>query len=275
MGKVRAIVVALACAAATQTVALGAGPSPGVAKEIVRGDIRYAAFAGGTHTVLQAIRRDSDRVLRSKSLRGTWGIPLVAYDGTADGLSRNGRTLILANPSNASPEAKRSSFLIVDTKRFRVVKTVKLKGSFSFDALSPNVRYAYLIEHLWATESTPRYRVRAYDLRKDRLLARVISDKSSWETDMAGFPVSRLAHGGWAYTLYGAVGPRPFIHALDLKNAIAVCIDMPWKYQPEKVFEFRLRRDGDRNLVVAGPRGRALAVVDMQDKRVVSFVRDP
>jgi hypothetical protein len=275
MGKVRAVAAALACAAATQAVALGAGPSPGVTQGITRGDVRYAVIASGTNTMLVAIRRDGGRVLRSKSLRGAWGVPLVAYDGTAEGLSRDGRRLILASPTNASPETKGSAFLVVDTRRLRIVKALKLKGSFSFDALSPNARYLYLIEHLWATESTPRYRVRAYDLQKERLLARVISDKSSWETDMAGFPVSRLSHGGWAYTLYGAVGPRPFIHALDLTDGVAICIDMPWKYQPGKVFEFRLRRDGDRHLVVAGPRGRALAVVDMQDKRLVSFVRDP
>ena len=274
MGKVGAVVVALACAAATQAVALGSGPSPGVAQEIARGDVRYATAISGIHTVLEATDRDG-RVIRSKLLRGSWGIPLVAFDGTAEGLTRNGRALILTSPGNAGPETKRSWFLVVDTGRFRVLRTIGLKGSFSFDALSPNARYVYLIEHLWSSESTPRYRVRAYDLQRQRLLARVISDKTSWETDMAGFPVSRLTHGGWAYTLYGAVGPRPFIHALDLKNAIAVCIDMPWKYQPNKVFDFRLRRDGDGHLVVTGPRGRALAVVDMKAKRVLSFVRNP
>jgi hypothetical protein len=278
MGKVRALAVGLACAAATQAVAFGAGPSPGIAQGlagIARGDVRYVASSSGGYTVVEAVRRNGGRVLRSRSLNGTWGIALVAFDGTTGGLSSDGRTLILADGTGVSPEKKRSLFLKLDTKRFRVLQTVKLKGSFSFDALSPNGRYLYLIEHLWSYESSPRYRVRAYDLRAERLLARVISDKTSWETDMAGFPVSRLTHGGWAYTLYGATGPRPFIHALDLTNAVAMCIDMPWKFQPKKVFEFRLRRDGDGHLVVSGPRGRALAVVDMQDKRVLSFVRNP
>jgi hypothetical protein len=278
MAKVGLIVLGVACAAAVQAVALGAGPSPGVLQGqagIARGDVRYVAVPGPNGTTLEAIRRQGGRVLKFKPLSGSWGIPLVAYDGSAGGLSVDGRTLVLAEATGVFPGKKRTSFLVLDTKKFRVLETVVLKGSFSFDALSPNARRLYLIEHLWSAESSPRYRVRAFDLRTQRLLARVISDKTSWETDMQGMPVSRLAHDGWAYTLYGAVGPRPFIHALDLRHATAVCIDMPWRYQPDKVFRFRLRRDGDGHLVVRGPRGRALAVVDIQEKRVLSFVRNP
>jgi hypothetical protein len=103
----------------------------------------------------------------------------------------------------------------------------------------------------------------------------VITDKASWDTDMQGMPISRLAHAGWAYTLYGGSGPRPFIHALDTRRAAAVCIFMRWKYQPENVFMYRLRLDGDGHLVVRGPQGRALAVVDMKEKRVLSSVSNP
>jgi hypothetical protein len=153
--------------------------------------------------------------------------------------------------------------------------TVRLKGSFSFDALSPDGRSLYLIEHLYSNEDPTHYRVRFYDLRRGALSPKVITDKASWDTDMQGMPVSRLGHAGWAYTLYGGSGPRPFIHALDTRRAAAVCIFMPWKHQPENVFEYRLQRNGDGHLVVRGPRGRALAVVDMQEKRVLSSVSNP
>ncbi len=278
MRKVRAVAIGVACAAATQAAAFGAGPSPGVMQGrdgIARGNVRYVAVPGLDTTTLEAIRRDGGRVLRFKPLPGFWGIPLVAFDGTAGGLSADGRTLILADSNGVNPQAKRSSFLVVNTKRFRVLQTVRLKGSFSFDALSPDARTLYLIDHVYSNEDPTHYRVRAYDLRAQRLLPKVISDKTSWETDMQGLPVSRLAYGGWAYTLYGAAGPRPFVHALDLRHATAVCIDMPWKYQPKDVFQYRLRRDGDGHLVVRGPRGRVLAVVDTQEKRLLSFVRNP
>ena len=44
-------------------------------------------------------------------------------------------------------------------------------------------------------------------------------------------------------------------------HAGAVCIDLPWKSQPKRLFEFRIRRAGEGRLVVRGPRGRTLAVV--------------
>ena len=276
MSKVGAVAAGLACAALTQAAAFGAGPSPGFSQNgITRGDVRYVTVQG-SGTTIAAVDREGGRILRSKAFGTSWGIPLVSFDGTAGGLSSDGRTLILSDTNGVNPEAKRTSFLVLDTKRFRVLQKLRLKGSWSFDALSPDARTMYLIEHLYAGGDPTHYRVRAYDLRKQHLLARVISDKSTWETDMQGMPISRLADDGWAYTLYGGPGPRPFIHALDTRRANAVCIDLPWKNpQPDKIFQFRLRQDGDGHLVVRGPHGRALAVVDIREKRLLSFVRNP
>src|SRR5215470_12179926 len=108
MGKVRVVAVALACAAATQAVALGAGPSPGVRQGqggIARGNVRYVALPSGADTMLAAVRRDGGRVLRSKALSGAWGIPLVAFDGSAGGLSADGGKLILADVASVDPRA--------------------------------------------------------------------------------------------------------------------------------------------------------------------------
>jgi hypothetical protein len=74
--------------------------------------------------------------------------------------------------------------------------------------------------------------------------------------------------------LYGG-SHETFIHALDTLNAAAVCIDLPWKTQPKRLFDFRIRRVGDDRLIVGGPRGRTLAVVDQGTLHVVSAVRDP
>jgi hypothetical protein len=277
MGKVRVVVVALACAAATQAVALGAGPNPGVAQGgngIVRDGVRYMALRSGTDTTLTALRRDGGRVIRSRSLRGAWGIPIVAFDGTPGGLSADGSRLILADVASVDPQARRTSLLVVGTKRLRVLRTIHLKGNFGFDALSPDARRIYLIEHLYANEDPTHYRVRMYDLDAGRLSPRVITDKTNWDTDMQGMPISRLTNDGWAYTLYGGPGPRPFIHALDTRDAVARCIFLPWKRSPNDIFEYRLRRDGG-HLLVRGPGGRTLAVVDMSDKSVVSSVANP
>jgi hypothetical protein len=275
MSKAAAVAAAIVAASVTAAVAFGAGPSPGLSdKGIASGNLRYVA-SPATTTRLAAFRRDGGEIVRSKLLRGRWGIPLVTFDGTAGGLSADGSKLVLSDTNGVDPRAKWTSFLVVDTKRFQVLRKLRLKGGWSYDALSPNNRTLYLVEHLYAADDPTHYRVRAYDLRAGRLLARVISDKSTWETDMQGMPISRLTHRGWEYTLYGAAGPRPFIHALDAVHATAVCIDMPWKYQPTKVFDFRLRLDREGHLVVRGPRGRALAVIDLAEKRLLRFVRHP
>ena len=109
-----------------------------------------------------------------------------------------------------------------------------------------------------------------------RLLAAPVTDKRESETDMQGAPISRVTSqdGSWAYTLYGG-SDKIFIHALDTMHAGAVCIDLPWKTQPRRLFEFRIRRGSDGRLVVRGPRGRTLAVVNQDNLHVVSAVRDP
>ena len=160
-------------------------------------------------------------------------------------------------------------------KKMRVVRTLRLPGHHVFDALSPDGRYLYFIQYVSAQDFT-RYRVRAYDLRAGHLLANPVVDKRESETAMQGAPISRVTShdGSWAYTLYG--GPHEtFIHALDTLNAGAVCIDLPWKTQPKRLFEFRIRHAGDGRLIVRGPRGRTLAVVDQDNLHVVSAVRDP
>src|SRR2546423_961034 len=135
-------------------------------------------------------------------LKGTWGIPLVAYDGTTGGLLRDGRTLLLAD-ANAGPYLRtQTSFMLVDVKKMRRLRAFSIKGDFSFDALSPDARYLYLTEHTTAQDLS-RYRVRAYDLKAGQLLPKIVSDRRSWETTMQGSPISRLSTNGWAFTLYG------------------------------------------------------------------------
>ena len=51
---------------------------------------------------------------------------------------------------------------LVDTGLAAPARFVTLRGGFAFDALSPDARYLYLIEHLGAVGSG-HYQVRAYD----------------------------------------------------------------------------------------------------------------
>jgi hypothetical protein len=268
--------LAVACAVWTTALASGAGPSPGLSQARVglsNGTLRYLALPASTTTEVQVVDRDA-RVLRHMRVKGIWGIPLVAYDGTAEGLFPNGRTLLLAQSLyNGQTLRTTTKFTLVDTQRMKVSRRIQLKGAFTFDAISRNGRYIYLIEYM-SPEDPTTYRVRAYDLSGAGLLSKIVSDKRSWATDMRGLPIARTWKEGWAYTLYGG-NARPFIHALDTQNVAAVCINLPWRSSPDRIFDYRLRIDGDGHLVVRGPNGRALAVIDRQSFKIISAVENP
>jgi hypothetical protein len=271
------LALATACAVWTTTLASGAGPSPGLSQGragLSKGDFRYLALPASRTTEVQVVSTETGNVLRHMRVKGIWGIPLVAYDGTAEGLFPNGRTLLLAqNLYDGQTLRTTTAFTLVDTRRMKVSRRIQLKGAFTFDAVSRNGRYLYLIEYM-SPEDPSSYRVRVYDLAGRGLLARIVSDKQSWATDMRGLPIARTWKSNWAYTLYGA-NARPFIHALDTQAISAVCINLPWKTSPERVFDYRLRIDGDGHLVVRGPNGRALAVIDRQTFKIISFVANP
>jgi hypothetical protein len=270
------LALAAACAVWMTTLASGAGPSPGLTPGpvgLTEDNLRYLALSASRTTEVQVVRSQSGQVLRHMRVQGIWGIPLVAYDGTAEGLFPNGRTLVLAqNLYQGQALRERTTFTLVDTRRMKVTRRIQLKGAFTFDAVSRNGRYLYLIEYMSPEDAS--YRVRVYDLAGEGLLARIVSDKQSWATDMRGLPIARTWKSNWAYTLYGA-NARPFIHALDTHGVSAVCINLPWKTSPDRIFEYRLRIDGDGHLVVRGPNGRALAVIDRQTFKIISFVANP
>jgi hypothetical protein len=270
------LALAAACAVWATTLASGAGPSPGLTPGpvgLTEGNLRYLALPASSTTEVQVLNNRSGRMLRHMRVQGAFGIPLVAYDGTAEGLLPNGRTLVLAqNLYQGQALREKTTFTLVDTRRMKVSRRIQLKGAFTFDAVSPNGRYLYLIEYLSPEDAS--YRVRAYDLKGGGMLSRIVSDKRSWATDMRGMPISRTWKDSWAYTLYGA-NARPFIHALDTQGVSAVCINLPWKTSPDRMFDYRLRIDGDGHLVVRGPNGRALAVIDRQTFKIISFVASP
>src|ERR1044072_4613715 len=56
------------------------------------GPYRYAAVSNGERTTVLQIVMDGGRIFRSRSIDGKWSVALVAYDGTASGLSAAGAT---------------------------------------------------------------------------------------------------------------------------------------------------------------------------------------
>jgi len=254
----------------------GGAPGPGVLQGwdgIARGPVRYVAFATGSGTVVEAVRRQGGRVLRYSMVPGSYGIPTVAFDGTTAGLSHDGSTLVLSDVATSAQPKKTSSFAVVAVPQLRLRYVVRLHGDFSFDALSPGARMLYLIEHVSAQAAS--YRVRAYDLGGRRLLPGVIIDKTSWESVMRGYPYTRVVSrdGRWVYTLYGG-GEHPSVHALDTRNAHAVCIDLPkgWNKLDLAGMRLHLKKDG-RIVIRHGSGGMAFAVLDAREFRVLHVLR--
>jgi hypothetical protein len=250
------------------------GPSPGVTFD-ARGisnrasPLTYVSEAAGNLSNLN-IRDRSETVVRTRTFDGLYGIPLVTYGGDRGGLSRDGRTLVVARaPEGGAGLAAVSRFLVLDTRTLRTRRVIDLDGDFSFDALSPDARMLYLIQHSSARDYE-RYRVRAYDLSSGRLLPNAIVDKT--EPDMRGTPMARLVGPGgrWVYTFYVHQGGESFVHALDTVRAQARCLDIEWHGNQRALWWAHLELTGDR-LALVSNHGKRLAELDLQTPSASGF----
>ncbi len=191
------------------------------------GGVRYLSVAIGERTAVLAQRAKDGAVTSRLDLRGHFGIPLVAYDSTAGGISADGRTLVLINPRKGFPRRETTFAILSTARRLKRERILRLRGDFSYDAISPDGRSLFLVNYISPKDPT-KYRVRVYDLARDRLVAQPVVDPRELPGEMYGFPVTRVSSpdSRWAYTLYDAQGERPFIHALDTIDRKAVCIDL-------------------------------------------------
>jgi hypothetical protein len=225
------------------------------------GDVAYMALGAGHRTVIERVRRAGGAVDRFTSLPGSFGVPGVASDGSATGLSADGRTLVLSGAIGRYP-VLRTHLVVLDALHLRTRARIELPGWFNVDAISPIGRWLYLI-HYPSARDTSRYEVRAYDLPNHRLLTKPVIDPREPDEAMQGSPMTRAtsADGRWAYTLYYRGDETLFLHALDTERRTAACIDLPG-LAGASPFGLRLvMARGGKTLSVVGPNG-AVAVVD-------------
>jgi hypothetical protein len=222
------------------------------------GKVRYVALTTSRQTIVSVVRVRGGQVIRSRLLPGYLGVPVVGSDGTTDGVSADGRTLVLGSTPGISRSTR---FAVLDTKSLRL-RWIKLRGSWSYDAISPDGSTLFLVEYL-STGPTPPYRVRAYDLESRRLLTRIIVDRVEKASVMYGEAVTRAtsSDGRWAYTLYARPNNTPFVHALDTVRRQARCIFLPRSFVPGEQISLRLRLEAGGKLVVHNQRA-TVAVID-------------
>jgi len=270
------MVAALTVAATAVVSGAGAaGPTPGTVTgwdgiSTASGNVRYVTVSSTRDTVVEKIRTRDSRVVRSGSIRGLYGVPLASYDGTATGLTRDGKSLVL---STFGASAAFTRFVVLDTQTLKIRQRVALRGVWSLDALSPDGRTLFLIQYLRG-DNYANYHVRAYDLRARQLIGGSIVDKREPET-MTGLPMTRVVSpdATWAYTLYSRNTGPAFIHALDTRHRSAVCIDLPWTAGPDTLLRVRMSL-GQEGLVLSRPGIGRLAVVDLRTFEVHAM-KDP
>src|SRR4051794_16582019 len=225
------------------------------------GPYRYAAVSNGGKTTVLKIVSDGGRIFRSQTLGGEFSVPLVAYNGTASGLSADGDRLALIEPRPSFPR-KTTDLVILDTVTLKPLQAIHLDGDFSFDAISPDGGRLYLVHY--RNGNPLDYEVRTYDVGRQRLLPDPIVDPDEPGERMAGLPLDRTTSpdGRWAYTLYSG-GDETFIHALDTKGTTAQCIDLEG-VKPRDMYQLGLNLDPASGELTVVDRGRPVAVVDPQ-----------
>jgi hypothetical protein len=261
-----ALLAVVAAATAGGVSANGSPYSPGLdyggeGVQAPAGEVRYVTLGTPTSTIVAAIGVRGGRVVRSRAVRGFFGVPLVAYDGTTAGLSGDGRTLVVASYGPLPGNAGTTRFLALRARTLKPYRRIELRGSWSFDALSPDGSRLYLVQHITAGPS-PKYRVRVYDLAGGRLLPNAVIDRLVSKAIMGGQPATRVttSDGRWAYTLYARQNGKPFVHALDTARRKAFCIDLPLRLGEAEQMRLRMRlRDDDLTVRLANSK---LAVVD-------------
>jgi hypothetical protein len=249
MRRTLVLVTVLAGISAAVAAADGGGPSPGEsygAPGVVgpRGTIRYMTVPAGRGTLLEAVSVRGGQVKRSRYLRGSFGIPLVAFDYSGGGLARNGRRLVLV--SHQWPTLTR--IVVVDPATFKPRVHLRLPGMWAYDALSPTGSLLYLIQYRGSTTqaAAQSYAVRVLNLNTRRLYASAIVDRREPDEKMTGMPMTRIESrdGSWAYTFYSRTGKGPFVHALDTVHRRAFCVDLPWRHSDNWIQTVKMRVRG-------------------------------
>jgi hypothetical protein len=268
----------LAGALALPAIASAAFPAPfavqgGQGLPNLDGSVRYVAQTAGANTRIAAFGAVGDEAAaRSLLLRGEYGIATLTQSGLTGGLFHDGSAFVVQSLGLKST----SSFVVIGAKDLVPQQTIKLKGTFGFDALSPDGSKLYLIQHTTA-QDVQHYIVRAYNLATHKLMKGRVADKAQKSWVMQGWAIDRVttSDGRWAYTLYTNPGGYPFVHALDTVRGVAHCIGVPWRGDQNEPWNMRLALNEDaRSLAVNQKSGSPFVTIDVSSWKL-SYPKSP
>src|SRR5258708_3509009 len=192
----------------------------------------YTLFMLQNATRIRAFDPATGAELAHLDVPGTWELPTAAMSGVPDAVAAGGRYLTLTDSlALGQPRRTTSRFLLVDTSLRAAPQPVELHGDFLFDGLSADGQRLFLLENVTGgVNQALQYHVRRYDVANHALAPGIIVDKRSSDGNtMAGTPVGRTTtpDGRWQLTGYAFGAGGPFVHALNLVDSTAVCLDLP------------------------------------------------
>ncbi len=161
-------------------------------------------------------------------LPGDYLLPPATNSGIPGGLSQDGRWLVLQRfDRQAQTVPSQSHFLMFDTSAMDIRRNIDLDGYFQFDAISNDGERLFLIQYINGTD----YHVRVYSVSGDGLDPSFIIDKYDGAAAMNGQKLTGVAShdGSWLFSVYARAHEGAFIHALNLDDSIAFCLDLPGK----------------------------------------------
>jgi hypothetical protein len=263
-----AIGLAALTSAALAGAVSAAGPAPQVLQGApgipVAGRAHVVAIAGPTAatTRLWLVRDRDGATIRKRVVAGKLGVPAVTFDGLAEGTWAQGRKLVLA--SSIYDDQRQTRFVVVDTKTLRPLRTIRLRGAFAFDALSPNGQRLFVLQFPQGVDGGVHYVVRSVNMRTGRLEPGAIVDKTEPDERMSGIAVNRAwsPDRTWAYTLYNGGESHAFVHALNTRTRTARCIDLPWEGEAQSLLENVQLAVRGGSLTLTEPGGDLLARID-------------
>lgn len=224
-------------------------------------------------TVVERIDMSNGAIDRWWYLHGSYAIPAVAYDGSAGGLSADGRTLALVNFSRAYPPPQ-MKLAILDTDVYlrhprrpgqqrpqHAIRYLTPRGRFYFQAISPNGSKIYLRHYRMHDRGSAYDRLSddfdlwALDARNGGLASRPLSVSNS-RRQLAGLPISGATSpdGRWAYALYDGDMRLPFLLALDTVTGRVLRVDLPGLEQLRNPGMLKLRLDSAGHRLALYPR---------------------
>ena len=101
--------------------------------------------------------------MRRDGCAGNLTVPAVAYDGSAAGLSADGRTLVLIAPRAAFPRLVTPIRILGAVAGLRPRAAIRLRGDFSIDAVSLGLACSCTSSSTRRVTNPTLYAVRALD----------------------------------------------------------------------------------------------------------------